>query len=181
MAKALKHLLASQLEADLKDSTSGLLVVDPGGMTVESSMAFRKDLREKAGGARLRIIQNRTALVALKNLEYSDEAGTLAETLAGPTALIYGGDGPISTAKIVRDWRRKEKGLVMKAAVADGEVMNREDAGTLADMPDLHQLRGMLAGLIQSGARGIACSLSAVYGGHRACPAGANGRGWFRC
>ena len=165
MAKALKHMLASQLEADLEQSPNGLVVVDPGGMTVESSMAFRKDLRENAGGARLRIIHNRTARVALKNLEYSDAEDAMTEVLAGPSAIIYGGDGPIAIAKVVRDWRKKEKGLKVKAAVADGEVMGTEDANGLADMPDLEQLKGMLAGLLLSSGRGIAASLAGVYGG----------------
>ena len=165
MAKALKHMLASQLEAELQESPSGLIVVDPGGMTVESTMAFRKDLRENAGGARLRIIHNRTARVALKSLEYTDGQDTIKEVLAGPSAIIYGGDGPISIAKVVRDWRKKEKALKVKAAVADGEVLPPEDAQNLADMPDLEQLKGMLAGLLLTSARGIAGSLAGVYGG----------------
>jgi large subunit ribosomal protein L10 len=165
MAKALKHMLASQLEAKLQDSPSGLLVVDPGGMTVESVMAFRRDLRENAGGARLRIIHNRTARVALKSMAYTDTQDAIDEALAGPSAIIYGGDGPISIAKVVRDWRKKEKQLAVKAAVADGEVLGGEDARNLADMPDLEQLKGMLAGLLLSSGRGIAASLAGVYGG----------------
>ena len=36
MAKALKHMLASQLGGELENSPAGLMVVDPGGMTVEA-------------------------------------------------------------------------------------------------------------------------------------------------
>ena len=159
MAKALKHMLASQLQADIKDSP-GLLVVDPGGMTVESSMAFRRDLRENAGGAKLRIIHNRTARVAFANLKYKDENDSLAATLTGANAIIYGGDGPISIAKIVRDWRRKEKQLEVKAAVADGEVLPEEDAKNLADMPSKEDLLTKLAYLLQSPIRRLAVALN---------------------
>jgi len=165
MAKALKLMLSSQLQDALKDSTSGLMVIDPGPMTVESAMEFRKDLREKAGGARLRIVHNRTARVAMKALEYDDAGDDVTTMLVGPSAVVYGGDGPVPIAKVVRDWRLKLKKLKIKGAVADGEVMSREDAEGLADMPDLPQLRGMLAGVISSPARGIAASMAAVLSG----------------
>ena len=164
MAKVLKEMLASQLEADLQDS-SGLMVLDPGPMTVETTMAFRTDLREKAGGARLRVIHNRTARVAMDRLGYADDAGDLAGVLVGPSAVVFGGDGPIPIAKVVKDWQRKFKKLKVKAAVADGEVLVGKEAMALADMPDLPQLKAMLASALVSSARGIAGSLQAVYGG----------------
>lgn len=164
MAKVLKQMLASQLEADLKDS-SGLMVLDPGPMTVETTMAFRKDLRERAGGARLRVIHNRTARVALDRLGFTDEEGALATILVGPSAVAFGGDGPVPIAKVVKDWQKKFKALKVKAAVADGEVLMGDEASALAEMPDLPQLKGMLAAALISSARGIAGSLQAVYGG----------------
>lgn len=164
MAKALKQMLASQLENTLEDS-SGLLVIDTGPMAVELNRAFRADLREKAGGARMRVLHNRTARVALGSMGVKDQAGDLKGMLRGPSAVIYGGDGPIATAKVVREWVKKHKTLVVKGAVTDGELMNAADAAGLADMPDLNQLRGMLAGLLQASARGLAVSIQAVYGG----------------
>ena len=132
--------------------------------TVETTMAFRTDLREKAGGARLRVIHNRTARVAMDRLGYADEAGELAGVLVGPSAVVFGGDGPIPIAKVVKDWQRKFRALKVKAAVADGEVLVGKEALALADMPDLPQLKAMLASALIS-ARGIASSLQAVYGG----------------
>ncbi len=165
MSKALKNMLATQLESDLQESTGGILVVDLGPMTVESSMAFRRDLREQAGGATLRVIHNRTAKVALKSLYGDDVSDELAPLLTGSNAVVYGGEGPIPIAKVVRDWRKKHKPLTLKAAVADGEFMGPEEATTLADMPDLPQLKAMILSAIIGSARGIATSLSAVYGG----------------
>ena len=169
MAKALKHMLASQLGEELEKSPSGLMVLDPGGMTVESVMAFRGDLREKAGGARLRVLHNRTARVAIREQGYDGDVEALNATLTGPSAVVYGGDGPIPIAKVVRDWSKKHKTLRVKGAVADGEVLLEGDAQALADMPDLQQLKGMLAGLLLGSARGIATSLQAVYGGLARC------------
>ncbi|MDJ0520867.1 MAG: 50S ribosomal protein L10 [Planctomycetota bacterium] len=165
MAKALKQMLASQLEADLDTSPNGMMLIDPGAMTMEANEAFRKDLREKAGGARMRVIHNRTATVAIKARGWDGDVDALTATLTGPSAVVYGGDGPIPIAKVVRDWSKKQKDLKVKGAVADGEVLVDADAQALADMPDLEQLKGMLAGAIIGAARGIAGSLQAVYGG----------------
>ena len=169
MAKALKQMLAAELGVELENSPAGLMVVDPGGMTVETVEAFRGDLREKAGGARMRVIHNRTARVAIREQGYDGDVEGFNATLAGSSAVVYGGDGPIPIAKVVRDWSKKHKALKVKAAVADGEVLLEGDAKALADMPDLEQLKGMLAGLVLGAARGMAVSLQGVYGGLARC------------
>lgn len=170
MAKALKHMLANQLQ-DALEGGPGLLMIDPGNMTVDTVEAFRTDLREKAGGARMRIIHNRTAKVALRNLYGTEDQSLedLDEVLRGPNAVVYGGDGVIPAAKVLRDWKKKHKALTLKGAFADGEYLGKDDAAGLADMPDLTQLKGMLAGAILGSARGIAASLQGVYGGLARC------------
>ena len=52
MAKALKRMMVAEYEQAL-DGLDGVIVLDTGPMTVEANQAFRRDLREKAGGARL--------------------------------------------------------------------------------------------------------------------------------
>ena len=176
MSKALKRMMAAQFQEELGDAT-GLLFVETGPLTVENAEALRTDLREKAGGARLRIIHNRTAHVALKERWFEGceaEAATsdleaLGALLKGPTAVAYGGDGPIPIAKVMRDWRKKWKPLKVKGAVADGELLSQEDTAGLADMPDLPQLKAMMLGALLGAPRGIATSLSAVYGGLARC------------
>lgn len=168
MAKALKRMMTSQLEASLEGET-GLLILETGPMTVENAMALRADLREKAGGARMQIIHNRTARIAMRRRWFDESEQGLAPMLKGPTAIAFGGDGPISIAKVVRDWKRRWKPLRVKGAVADGELLLEQDADGLADMPDLNQLRAMMLGAVMGTPRGIAVSLSAVYGGIARC------------
>lgn len=164
MAKVLKQMLAAQLEAALGEGAD-LLLIDTGPMPVEVNREFRADLRSRAGGARMRVIHNRTARVALGAIGVADPNERLRGLLKGPSAVLFGGDGPISIAKVVREWVRRHKTLTIKGAVADGELLGPADAAGLADLPDLTQLKGMLAGVIQGPARGLAASLQAVYGG----------------
>lgn len=168
MAKALKRMLTDGLESALADA-SGLLILDPGPMTVENAMAFRADLRTKAGGAKLRVLHNRTALIALKRRWFDGQDPGLEPLLSGSSAIAYGGAGPISIARVVRDWKRRWKPLAIKGAIADGELVSASDADGLADMPDLPALRSMLLGAMQGSARGIAVSMAGVYGGIARC------------
>src|SRR5688500_9276027 len=110
MAKALKHMLASQLQRDLA-ATTGCVVLDPGPMSVEGAMAFRRELREKAGGARLRVIHNRTARHAIEGAWLEGENAPLRDMLTGACALAFGGGGPVPIAKVVLDWKKKFKPL----------------------------------------------------------------------
>lgn len=163
MAKALKRMIVAEYEQTL-DAVDGLILFDPGPMTVETNQEFRRDLREKAGGAEMRVIHNRTARIALKS-RFEEDPAVLEEALVGPSAVVFGGDGPIPIAKVLRDWRKKFKKLRLKAGVADGEVLRAAEVDELADLPGVPQLRGMLLSAVIGSARGIAASLHEVYGG----------------
>ena len=157
-------MMVAEYKVDLEDQ-SGVIIFDPGPMSVESTEAFRKDLREQAGGARFKLVHNRTAQRALGETLYSDDPSALDEVFSGRSAIAWGGDGVIPIAKVLRDWKKKFKPLSLKGGVAEGEILDAESVVLLADLPDLPQLHGMLAGAIIGSARGIAASLQGVYGG----------------
>jgi large subunit ribosomal protein L10 len=162
MARALKEMLIAGYEADLAGA-SNVIVVDPGSMSVEKSQALRKDLREKAGGARLRVIHNRTAARALGGL-YRGKEKALEEVLTGPSAILFGGEGLGPIAKVLRDWKKKHKPLKVKGGVADGDVLDGRSVEALADLPGLPQLRAMLASAILGPGRAIAVAMKGAPG-----------------
>jgi large subunit ribosomal protein L10 len=161
VAKVLKKLLAKQVK-DAVSGSEGAIFVNLGPMTVEANMRLRGILRNKAGGARLRVLHNRTARVALKEAGFPSKVDTI---LKGPTAAIFGGEGASKIAKTVLEWARTDKGLVIKGGVADGEFFDAKGVQALAKMPDKQTLRGMLAGAIAGPARSIASVVAASGGG----------------
>jgi large subunit ribosomal protein L10 len=163
MAKTLKRMIVQSYERDLGDAR-GVILLETGPLTVERNREFRRDLREKAGGARLRVIHNRTARRALGRL-WAGRESDLDAILSGPSAMVFGGAGPGPIAKVLRDWRRKLKTLRVKGGVADGEVLDGKGVDLLADLPDLPQIRAMLLTAILGPARGVAAALQAAYGG----------------
>lgn len=164
MAKALKHLMVAEYSRAIQ-AAGGVIIVDPGPMPVERAEALRKDLRELAGGARIKVVHNRTVRRALEGTLYGGHAEALAPVLRGRSAIVFGGAGPISIARVLRDWKRKYKPLHLKGGVAHGEILDGAGVDGLADLPDLPQLRGMLLAALIGPARGLAVSLQAVYGG----------------
>lgn len=162
MAKQLKQMLASEVR-DALTGIDGAVFVNTAPMTVELSSRFRAFLRKKAGGACLRVVHNRTARHALVAAGFPEK---VAAFLKGPTAVIYGGDGPASVAKSLAEWVRTDKKLVVKGAIAEGEVYEgKAVTATLATMPDKNTLRAMLLGAISGPARGLAVVLSASAAG----------------
>jgi large subunit ribosomal protein L10 len=158
VAKILKQLLASQVAAAVKDA-DGAVFVNVAPMTVEVSTRFRDFLVKKAGGARLRIVHNRTAK---KALETAGWPAKVSGVLRGPTAIIFGGDGPAVIAKSLTEWVRQDKTLVVKGAVAEGEFYDAKGVTqTLARMPDKRTLRAMILSGVLAPGRGLATAVAA--------------------
>ena len=137
MAKTLKTLLTSQLQTEL-EGHERLRRARPGPDDGREREAFRRDLREKAGGARLRVIQNRTARHALEAAWLGGENETLRKMLRGSTAIVFGGGGPVPHRQgRRRSGARRRRRVLVKGAVADGEVLDAKDAERLATLPGL--------------------------------------------
>ena len=157
MAKVLKKLLASQVLSAVKDA-DGAVFVNVSPMSVELSTRLRGFLAAKAGGARLRVLHNRTAKAALKDKGWPAK---VSDILKGPTAMVYGGEGATVIAKTLAEWSRQDKTLVVKGAVADGEFFDAKGVAALAKMPDKRTLRAMMLQGILGPARGLAVLLQA--------------------
>jgi len=161
VAKQLKQLLAGELVKALA-GVDGAVFVNVSPLTVEQNTRLRIHLEQKVGGAKLRVVQNRTARAALRQAGFPDK---VAGVLKGPTAVVYGGEGTNSIAKSLTAYVRTEKTLVLKGAVAEGEYFDAKGVAALAKMPDKRTLRGMLASTIVGSGRGLAVVISAPGAG----------------
>ena len=161
MAKILKKMLASQVVASVKDA-DGAVFVNVSPMTVELSTRLRGFLATKAGGARLRVLHNRTAKAALKEVGWPEKVGDI---LKGPTAMVYGGEGANVIAKSLAEWSKQDKTLVVKGAIADGEFFDAKGVAALAKMPDKRTMRAMMLSGFLGSARGLATLIQAPGAG----------------
>ena len=141
------------------------LVVQPIGMTVADSNAFRNRLAEHK--LRMQVIKGNLAqrVFAARGLS---NTGPL---FLGPAALIVAdgqgsADSAIAAAKVVSEWRRKtgSEFPAVKGGLLEGKLLDAGTALSLAKMPGRKELQSLLAGQIVAPARRLAGQLVAGGG-----------------
>lgn len=131
---ALKEMLG-----DSKD----FIFTDYRGLTVEQITDLRSKLRKKE--AEYRVIKNRYAKIAMKELELPD----VSDLLVGPTAMALTKDDASAVAKILYDFA-KDAPVAVKGAIVDGQVYSDEETEALSKLPSREQLIAMLMSTMQA-------------------------------
>ena len=142
MKRPEKEAVVAQLTDEFR-SADAIYLTEYRGLTVPQI----SDLREKLGrDTSYTVAKNTLARIAAK------EAGIegLDEILSGPTAITFVKGDFIEAAKVIRDFAKDNKALVIKGAAADGTVYDAEGAKKLADLKSRPQLLAEFAGDIKA-------------------------------
>ena len=157
MPNLVKEMMVRDMIADFRE-TPGMLVVSFGGLEVSESEEMRGKVAEK--GARLRVVRNNLARLALKEhgIEFDEES------YAGNTAIAWGEvEAVIGAAKVFTEPEvKKTKKVKFKAGILDGQVLDSGGAAAVADLPDRDTLNAQLLGVLSGPARGLATVLNAL-------------------
>ncbi|WP_375317124.1 50S ribosomal protein L10 [Spiroplasma endosymbiont of Virgichneumon dumeticola] len=131
------------------------IVVQYQGMNVEEISTLRKELKSK--GATFSIYKNNLFARALNKDNASLEA-----SLVGPNAFIFGFEDDLATAKIVSNYAKINKLLVLRGGIFEGKVINKKELIAIASLPSKLELISMLASCLQGPVRNLALSIKAV-------------------
>ncbi|WP_339049105.1 50S ribosomal protein L10 [Spiroplasma endosymbiont of Colias croceus] len=131
------------------------IVVQYQGMNVEEISSLRKKLRAK--GATFTIYKNNLVARALKK-EYS----SLESSLVGPNGFIFGFENDLETAKIVSNYAKINKLLVLRGGIFEGKVIDQSELQKIASLPSKLELISMLASCLQAPVRNLALAIKAV-------------------
>ncbi|MCA8980822.1 MAG: 50S ribosomal protein L10 [Planctomycetes bacterium] len=160
MPNLVNQLISRELESELSDAGS-MILVSFGGLTVVESEDLRGKLAEK--NVRFRMVKNSIArrIFAERGFEFGDD------TFSGNTGLAYGEtESAIHAAKIFTSKEVKKAGKVeVKGGVMEGSLLGPREAAMLADVPDRDTLRAMLLGVISAPARSLVSVINAVPSG----------------
>ena len=159
MPKDVKLWMAAEV-AGLLEESGDVLVVGLKPMDAEQAHGLRAQLRE--GGARLRVVHNRTSRFAL-----DEKRRGLADHFRGQTALALGGE-VIALAKTLVEAAKKDF-VELRAGFIEGDIVDAAGLRELAAIPDKPTLLGMLLAAVQGSARGLAVSLNGVGAGLARC------------
>jgi len=156
ITKEKKRAVVAELAEDFRDLSS-LYFVDFTGMTVAMDKTFRNELRQK--GITMKVAKNTLILRALTEVGgYEVEESTLA----GQTAIIFGGADPIAPAKIIRQFFDKGGKPSLKLAVVEGMVFDKSQLKQVSELPTREELISSMIGSIHAPITGIVGSINAV-------------------
>lgn len=117
---------------------AGFFVVNYSGLTVKQLSALRGELRKVE--AKCTVYKNnlvRRALVAT-------ELPEMGEILDGTNAIVFFKDDPASAGKILKNFAKENKALVLKGGMIDKAVADEAMANAIADLPTRDELLGMV-------------------------------------
>jgi large subunit ribosomal protein L10 len=161
-----KRKQVEELSGKLKESCNGI-IVEYSGITVSDDTALRKSLRE--AGSHYKVVKNTLLKLALK------EAGIegLDSYLEGSTAIATNDKDYSASAKILKEYSKKNEKFKIKAGFIDGAACDEKSIDMLAEMPSKETLYAQVvyglnspiqgfANVLQGSLRSLVIALNAV-------------------
>jgi large subunit ribosomal protein L10 len=152
--KAEKAATVADITARLKASSTAVLA-DYRGMTVGQMRDLRSKL--KGGGIEMVVVKNTLARRAAKAAGYE----ALNAELIGPIAMLFAADDVSAPARILSDFIRANRKMVIKAGLLEGQVIQAIAVTELADLPSREVLLSRLLGAMQAPLGNLASVLQA--------------------
>jgi large subunit ribosomal protein L10 len=138
-----KHASVAELKEKL-GNVKGAVLADYRGLNVADATKLRRTLRE--AGVEFRVVKNTMTRIA------ANEVGIqgLDTYLEGPTAIAFGFDDPVSAAKVLAEFAKGNKNLVIKAGIVEGKVVDEAGVKALAALPPREVLIAKMLGSMQA-------------------------------
>lgn len=150
-----KKLIVEEIKQ--KMSTAKVLVfVDYSGVNVAEDTNLRKTMRDSS--ADYKVYKNRLMLRAANELGITG----LEETLNGTTAVAFGYEDEVGAPKLIEEFIKSTKKLVIKAGVVDGKLVSVDEVKKLATIPSKSELISMLLRTLNGPVSGLARALDAI-------------------
>jgi large subunit ribosomal protein L10 len=134
MANRIKNAVIAEYQRRMGASPD-FVAVDFNGLSVLQVTELRKLAKEK--GISVLVVKSSLALVALKDAVQPD---ALRAVIAGPTALVYGGEGLPAVARLVHDFGKKSGKLAVRGGVYEKQVLTPAQVAKFRDIPDRRTL-----------------------------------------
>jgi len=135
MTKTQKAEIIEVLSNEFKEAQS-VIFCDYKGLSVSKLESLRKAARAK--DAKVQVVKNTLATIALKNAELT------GVELKDTNILVWGSDS-VATSKIAADFAKDNDKFVIKSAYVDREPADAAKVEAFAKLPGREELLAMLA------------------------------------
>jgi large subunit ribosomal protein L10 len=127
-----------------------VVIVEYAGLNVSKITDLRAKLRES--GVEMKVFKNTLAKRAVAEQGVVE----LKKYLEGPTAGVFSMQDPVSGPKILIDFAKKNKQLIIKGGALENKIIDADGVKTLADLPSREVLltqvvmgmQGPLSGMV---------------------------------
>lgn len=137
--------------ADKTKKANSVVLFEYQGLTVEDTNNLRRLLKENS--SEFKIYKNTLVKRAFDELKID-----LKDELKGPKAMAFSEDA-IAPIKVLYDFAKKHKALVVKTGLVDGEITEEEKLRQLSTIPSREGLLTMLAGGLLGTVKNLAICL----------------------
>ena len=140
--------------AEKMSRAKSLVIAEYQGLTVEQTEALRDLLRD--AGCEIIVIKNNISKRAAQEVGFAD----LTQDLHGPNGVVFAYEDSIAAAKVLYAFAKKNKKIVIKAGVVDGDYYNQDQIKEISQLPGKETLLAMLATQLLSPLRELAVGLN---------------------
>jgi len=153
-----------QVAAGAKMMSSGhvTIVADYRGTKVGKVTALRQELHKNKSGAR--VFKNSLAKLAAKKAFANIDNAQLEKFLAvfeGMTMVVTGKEDPISPAKVLAEFTKKNEKFKVRGAIFEGAFLDEAAIKNLATMPSKPEAQSMLLSVMNAPATKLLRTLNA--------------------
>lgn len=155
MAKAYKEEAVKEIRSKF-EAAQTTVVADYRGLTVAEMTELRSTLRK--AGVELKVYKNTLTWIAVQGLGIDE----IESQLKGPSIIAFSAEDVVAPAKLLVEFAKTHKKLVIKGGVVEGKVIDVEGVKALAELPSKEVLVAKALGSMMSPLYGIAGVLAAV-------------------
>ncbi len=135
--------------ADKFKAMKGMIMTQYQGLSVGQISELRTELRKC--GCEYLVVKNTLSKIALKEIGLE----SVGEYFDGPTAVVVESSDPVSPAKVVAEFSKKNEKLVIKAGFLDGKILDKSMIKSLASLPSKEVLIAKMLGSMNAPISGL--------------------------
>lgn len=155
MPNLLNQRMLSEIESFLTASRD-CVVIDITGTAPAKAEAMRSTFRKNS--MRMKVVKTSLARLAAKKLGYDAVDGVLA----GPTAIIFGGESVADVARIVREMTKGKNPVKVRGGLLDRKPIKAEQVTQLANLPTRPELLAQLLATLIAPMSGVASAVNSM-------------------
>lgn len=140
--------------AEVARAAHSVIAAEYRGLTVGEMTALRVKARDS--GVHIRVVRNTLARRALQDTDFE----CMNERLVGPLVLAFSKEEPGSAARLMRDFSKDNKNLVIKLVSFGGQLYEAGDIDVLANLPTRDEALAQLLGVLMAPASKLARTLN---------------------